>query len=401
MCDIIGQAIDRAVTRRRLLAGAAAVGAGALASVFGTPASATEIAQQQVRVAQARSAASSFDTRLMLLGTAGGPTWWPNTNRRSVSSALVVGDALYMVDCGDGAGKRLQQALELPRLPMKTVRALFLTHLHSDHVVDYPNLLLYGLFGGLDSRSTSPLQVFGPGRRGEMEPIFALPGRPGAEPVVMNPSNPTPGTEDMTGYLYQAFATDLNDRMRDNGKPDIRSLIRAHDIELPDIPGFRSPNQTPQPAMEPFRIHEDDRVRVSATLVYHAPVWPAFAFRFDTDDGAVVFSGDTAPSQNLIKMAKGADILVHEVIVSGWIDRLLPLPRSPAEEGLRQHLLSAHTSVDQVGKVAESAGVSTLVLSHIVPGNARAEELMPAQRDFSGQLVIGEDLLQLGVTRRR
>jgi ribonuclease BN (tRNA processing enzyme) len=401
MCDIIGQAIDRAVTRRGLLAGAAAVGAGALASVFGTPASATEIAQQQLRVAQARSAASSFDTRLMLLGTAGGPAWWANTNRRSVSSALVVGDALYMVDCGDGAGKRLQQALELPRLAMKTVRALFLTHLHSDHVVDYPNLLLYGLFGGLDSRSSSPLQVFGPGRRGEMEPIFAMPGSPGAEPVVMNPSNPTPGTEDMTGYLYQAFATDLNDRMRDNGKPDIRSLVQAHDIELPDIPGFRSPNQTPQPAMEPFRIHEDDRVRVSATLVSHAPVWPAFAFRFDTDDGAVVFSGDTAPSQNLIKMAKGADILVHEVIVSGWIDRLLPLPRSLAEEGLRHHMLSAHTSVDQVGKVAESAGVSTLVLSHIVPGNARAEELMPAKRDFSGQLVIGEDLLQLGVTRRR
>jgi hypothetical protein len=86
MCDIIGQAIDCAVTRRRLLAGAAAVGAGALTSVFGTPASATEIAQQQVRVAQARSAASSFNTRLMLLGTAGGPTWWPNTNRRRVIS---------------------------------------------------------------------------------------------------------------------------------------------------------------------------------------------------------------------------------------------------------------------------------------------------------------------------
>src|SRR6185436_20145495 len=96
MCDIIGQAIDRAVTRRRLLAGAAAVGAGALASMFGTPASAAELAQQQERVAQARSTASSFDTRLMLLGTAGGPTWWPNTNRRSVSSVLVVGDAPYM-----------------------------------------------------------------------------------------------------------------------------------------------------------------------------------------------------------------------------------------------------------------------------------------------------------------
>jgi hypothetical protein len=93
MCDIIREAIDCAITRRRLLSGAAAVGAGALASIFGTPASATEIALQQERVAQAHSTASSFDTRLMLLGTAGGPAWWPNTNRRSVSSVLVVGDA--------------------------------------------------------------------------------------------------------------------------------------------------------------------------------------------------------------------------------------------------------------------------------------------------------------------
>ena len=65
-------------------------------------------------------------------------------------------------------------------------------------------------------------------------------------------------------------------------------------------------------------MFEDDRVRVSATLVAHAPVWPAFAFRFDTDDGSIVFSGDTARSENLIKLAKGADILVHEVIVTKW-----------------------------------------------------------------------------------
>ena len=94
-------------------------------------------------------------------------------------------------------------------------------------------------------------------------------------------------------------------------------------------------------------------------------------------------------------------ILVHEVIVSGWIDRILPSPRALADEGLRQHLLSAHTTVNQVGKVADSAGGSTLVLSHIVPGNDRAEDLIPAQRDFSGQLVVGEDLLRLGVTRKR
>ena len=99
-------------------------------------------------------------------------------------------------------------------------------------------------------------------------------------------------------------------------------------------------------------------------------------------------------------MAKGANILVHEVIVSEWIDRLLPSPRSPDDEARRHHLTDSHTTVEQVGAVAESAGVSTLVLSHIVPGNARAEQLVPAQRDFSGQLVIGEDLLQLGLGKR-
>ena len=94
-----------------------------------------------------------------------------------------------------------------------------------------------------------------------------------------------------------------------------------------------------------------------------------------------MFSGDTAPSQNLVRLAKGADILVQEVIVSPWIDRVLPPPRNPAQEALRTHLLSAHTPVEKVGKIAESAGVSTLVLNHIVPGNVRAEELVPAQED--------------------
>lgn len=139
MCDLIGRAINEAIERRRLLGGA---GASVLAAVLGKPASAAEIAQQEARVAQAKSAAAAFDTRLLLLGTAGGPTYWPNTNRRSTSSALVVGDAVYLVDCGDGVGKRLQEALEPPdaRATMKTLRALFLTHLHSDHVVDYPNV---------------------------------------------------------------------------------------------------------------------------------------------------------------------------------------------------------------------------------------------------------------------
>jgi ribonuclease BN (tRNA processing enzyme) len=183
------------------------------------------------------------------------------------------------------------------------VRALFLTHLHSDHTADYANLLFFGLFVGLDRRSTR-FKVFGPGRRGQMAPIFSLPGAPTPTVPIINPDNPTPGTRDMTGYLYQTFATDLNDRMRDNGKPNLEAVVEVHDIDIPPIAGFKSPNETPSPAMEPFKIFEDDRVRVSATLVQHAPIWPAFAYRFDTDDGSIVFSGDTARSENLIKLAK-------------------------------------------------------------------------------------------------
>jgi ribonuclease BN (tRNA processing enzyme) len=149
--------------------------------------------------------------------------------------------------------------------------------------------------------------------------------------------------------------------------------------------------------MEPFKIFEDDRVRVSATLVQHAPIWPAFAYRFDTDDGSIVFSGDTARSENLIKLAKGADVLVHEVIVTSVIESRFPMPRSVADEGLLKHLLTAHTPVEEVGAIAEAAGVKKLVLSHIVPGNATREQLLPAGKGFSGELVIGRDLMQIGV----
>ncbi|MCX5435621.1 hypothetical protein OHU25_11715 [Streptomyces sp. NBC_00117] len=147
-------------------------------------------------------------------------------------------------------------------------------------------------------------------------------------------------------------------------------------------------------------FYEDDRVRVSATLVQHAPVFPALAYRFDTDDGSVAFSGDTGPSANLVELASGADVLVHEVIARAYVEQQYPPPRSESEEGLVAHLLASHTADDEVGTVAEQAGVATLVLSHLVPADWPESRWKREVQGFSGRLIVGHDLDQFGIGPR-
>jgi ribonuclease BN (tRNA processing enzyme) len=403
MCGCFGELIRHAHSRRATLT-AAAVG-------IPTPESAqsatTTTDNAEREAAETRksltAAAQGARTTLLFGGTAGGPSFWPNTDRAGISTALVVGDAAYMIDAGAGGARRITQGLEAMNTgpkpgntqALKALKALFLTHMHSDHTVDLPALLLYGYFTGLDRPERGPLHIYGPGPRGELAPIFTPPGQTPKQTEPFAPANPTPGTSDMIALLLAAYATDINDRMRDNGKRPPERLVQAHDIALPPIEGFVSPNTTPSPDMAPFNIYEDDRVRVTATLGMHAPIFPSFAYRFDTEEGSVVFSGDTGPSNNIVRLAQGADVLVHEVIVTSYIDRAFPPGRDPATDGLRAHLLSAHTSVEQVGAIAERAGVKTLVLNHFVPGNATAAELLPAQQGFSGRLVIAEDLLTM------
>jgi len=155
------------------------------------------------------------------------------------------------------------------------------------------------------------------------------------------------------------------------------------------------------PPVDPFPVYEDDLVRVTATLVNHAPVFPSFGFRFDTEDGSITISGDTAPSDNLVRLAQGTDILVHECIDAAWVNARFPEPRTPAIEGLVQHLLGSHTSIEQVGPVGDRAGAGTLVLTHLVPANNPVATWQKAQAGFSRRLVVGEDLLRLGVGRKR
>lgn len=341
--------------------------------------------------------ARRYRTRVALLGTAGGPVWWENSQRTGISTAISVDDRVYLIDCGEGWGPQYRRAGLGPtgtQRGLDNLRAVFLTHHHSDHTIDYPNLLLLTWHNGADGLE-APIQVFGPGNRGALPPIFA-PERREELPEVWNPESPTPGLVESTYRLLQAYALDINDRMRDNAKLDLRDLFTFTDIALPAGTGD-DPNGDPSPDMEPFEIYRDDLVRVEAILVDHRPIFPAFAFRFETPDGVIVISGDTGVCPNLVRIAQGADILLHECIDMEWVDEFIGPDAAIPDPNLRQHMLAAHTAIEEVGPQAEAAGARTLVLTHLAPGNAPRERWERAAAGFSGRLVVGEDLMQFGL----
>ena len=407
MC-LTRQTIERTISRRTLAKGAGALAAALLLACPGGYVFA--------------------DTRVVLLGTSGGPTWWPGSQRAGTSSALVVKDTnatdhIYLIDLGPGSAERMGEAFNSGTFTnvdgnsvqtgyssfLKNVKALFFTHLHMDHTTDFPTLLLCGQGAGLlaypDQEADKRLQVFGPGTRGQLDDIYP-PGRTNVA-ATMNPTNPTPGTVDMTQYLLQAYAQTINNFTRDSGWSDFSQLLSVHDISLPPLPRAdypvdpstgKSRNTAPWLNMDPIFIYQDAFVRVTATLANHGPVYANFAFRFDTADGSVVFSGDTGyPCTNLIQLAQGADILVHEVIDPAFIDVLFPPPLSPSTEALKYHLETAHTSIFDVGKHATAAGVKTLVLNHVVPANTAEARLQMAQQNYAGRLIVGRDLLEIDV----
>ena len=336
-----------------------------------------------------------YRTRLVLLGTAGGPTWYGH--REGIASAVVVGDDVYLVDCGEGVAQQYRRANFAPfegRQTLRTLRGIFLTHLHSDHCIDYFNLWLFSWFNGINL-NPHVVQVYGPGNRGSLPPVFGG----GAGPPVQSPESPTPGTVEMTEHLLRAYATDINDRMRDTGQPELGTRFQAHDIPLP-AGVVAEANANPAPEMDPIDVYEDENVKVRAILVMHPPTFPSFAYRFDSDDGSVVFSGDTAVTPNLVKLARDADVLVHEVIDRSWVESRFKARVNPKRRAGVNHLLGSHTPIEEVGAVAERAGVETLVLNHLVPADNPPERWLEARDGFSGRLVVGEDLMQIGVGRR-
>lgn len=286
------------------------------------------------------SGRSADRSRLILLGTAGGPT--PKPNRAAPAQAIVVGDATYIIDCGNGVARQMT----LAGLRLGQIRSVFLTHHHSDHNADYGNLLLLAWAADLNHR----VETFGP------PPLVA-----------------------MTRQFLELNAVDIRTRIADEGRPDLAPLIAPHEIVRGGV------------------VFEDDNVRVTAALVDHPPLSQAFAYRFDCADRSIVIAGDTRPSPSLIQLARGADVLVHEVMHLPSLDALIAT--EPNAATLREHLLASHTTTEQVGEVATAAGVKTLVLSHFVPGGypfLEDRDWYDAVRPhFAGNLVVGRDLMEL------
>jgi ribonuclease BN (tRNA processing enzyme) len=280
------------------------------------------------------------EPRLVLLGTAGGPT--PNRMRAAPAQALVVDGTLYVIDCGNGVGRQMA----LARLPFTGLRHVFLTHHHSDHAADLVTLPLLAWAAGNQSAVT----VHGP--------------RPLRKAV-------------RAGLRAHAF--DVATRRLDEDRADLRDLLKVHELRGEGL------------------VLDDGRVRVTAARVLHPPIEEAYAYRFDVEGWSVVISGDTAPSDALVRLSRGADVLVHEVLlaapeeVAAWVDK-------PVQHALVQHIVRSHTSFRDVGRIAREAGVKKLVLSHFVPGDAAVDRegvLAEIRKSFEGEVVFGEDLLVL------
>ena len=321
---------------------------------------------------------------VVTLGTAGGPRWWrSNPVRAGIATAVVVGDAWYLVDAGTGVGRQITQA----DLPFEQLRGIFVTHMHSDHTVDLLSLLLFGVYE-LENRADTPVHIIGPGDRGALPPTSSLAATP---PRPVAPHLPTPGITDMVRLLVESHAADVNDRVLDSLRASPADLFAPRDIALPGDIGYHS-NENPTPGMAPFVVHADDRVRVTATLVLHPPVAPAFAFRFDTDEGSVTISGDTAPCDNLVRLAADTDLLLHEAIDLALIDRNYVGVTDPIKLASQEHLHKSHTDIQDTARIARDACARALALHHLVPGVGSAEQWRPGEQGYTGRILVPDDL---------
>ncbi len=294
----------------------------------------------------------------MLLGTQGGPNF--NTGRGETASALVVDGTVYLVDCGYGTLAALREA----GLVYRDIGRVFLTHLHDDHTGDVAALVSHQWSDG----RVEPTTVYGPH-----------------------------GTDDMIRAAL-AFS---------EANTAIRLVDEARSVRPADIFSGIVVEATPRPA----EVFADERVAVRSVENTHFPAsskarmpYRSLSYRFDSRDRSVAFSGDTAYSENLVALARGADVLVCEAIEVASMRRAFE--RMVADgayadnaDGVWSHIVGTHTSTEDAGRMAAEAGVRTLVLNHLVPGALAdvddAVYVEGAARHFDGEVIVGRDQMVL------
>lgn len=288
------------------------------------------------------SAQEKKRTRIVLLGTKGGPTLTTRTLRTNPSTLIVVNDVPYLIDCGYGVSRQLISA----GIALNRLRYIFITHHHSDHNLEYGPLL----YNAWVTSQPIKIDAYGP-----------------------------PGLAKMTRdfFAYQKF--DIDTRIADEGVSDPRQLVTAHEFETAGT------------------TLENADVKITSCRVRHPPITQSYAYRFDAKDRSIVVSGDTTYAPELAEFAKGADVLVHEVMYLPAIEKLIK--EHAASTRLREHLLAAHTSTEDVGRIAAQAGVKTVVLTHFVPGDdptiTDEQWTDGVRQNFKGRIIVGRDLMEI------
>ena len=282
--------------------------------------------------------------KVTLLGT-GAPV--PSMERFGPSILVEAGGMKLLFDCGRGAGQRLWQM----KTPLGQINYLFLTHLHSDHVVGIPDLWLTGWIPAAYGRRTQPFEVYGPD-----------------------------GTKDMMDNLVKAFSWDINTRRKENNKADSGALVISKDIKE----GF---------------TWEKNGVKVTPFTVRHSEfIDSALGYRIDYAGHSVILSGDTRYSENLIRYANGAEVIIHEVALAN---------EQSKTSALINQILGFHTSPEEAGKVFTQTKPKLAVYSHIVfltadpaiPPPTINDLITRTKKTYPGALQVGEDLLIIEIDK--
>ena len=270
--------------------------------------------------------------KVTLLGTG---TPLPIMERFGPSILVQAGSEYLLFDAGRGCLQRLRQL----NISYDKLNAIFLTHLHSDHIVGLPDLWLTGW---LTSKRATPMKLFGP-----------------------------TGIDEMIKNLQKAFVFDINIRIEDDKMPEEGSKFLVKE-------------------MEEGVVYEKNGVKVIAFKVDHYPIVPAFGFRVEYNGHSVILSGDTRYSENLIKFAKGTDLLIHEVVIA---------PDTLSKSDPKYRVWAHHTTAEQAGKIFNAVKPKLAAYSHIskLYGRNEQELLKRTKTNYSGPVIIGEDLMSFSI----